>query len=105
MMAKQDDADPVKAAKAAAAANVALVEAASRHQARVRDLTAQLAAAKIDYAELHKAVTAAWGKTVTEEFGLLAPEQLRTKSPGARVSARSRSAGHREPSEAGTNPA
>lgn len=102
-MVKHDDADPVKAAKAAAAANVAMVEAASRSQARVRDLAAQLAAAQTDYAELYKAVTAAWGKTRTEEFGLAAPEQLRAKSSSVRVAVSAKAAGHPEPADAGSN--
>ncbi|MEV6520307.1 hypothetical protein AB0M43_00010 [Longispora sp. NPDC051575] len=86
-MAGTDDSDPVKAAKAATAANVALVEAATRTQSRIRDLQSQLAAAQTDYVETHKAVTAAWGKSQTETFGLMAPDQLRTKQNSPRSSA------------------
>lgn len=72
--------DPVKRAKAAAEARIALIGTAHRRSEKIATMTAKLHEEHGLYAEEYQAALSAWSKEDLEGFGLLAPDQISTTS-------------------------
>jgi hypothetical protein len=75
--------DPVKRAKAAAEARIALVGAAAKRQEKIAAMVAKLQEEHGHYGEAYRAALAAWSKEDLEGFGLTAPEQLTVTGTGS----------------------
>lgn len=81
--------DPVRRAKAAAEARIALVGAAAKRQDKIASIVAKLHEEHRLYGEEYRAALTAWSKDDLEGFGLAAPEQLAPTGAGpAKRSAR-----------------
>ena len=75
--------DPVKRAKAAAEARIALVGAAAKRQEKIAAVVAKLHEEQNLYGDEYRAALTAWSKDDLEGFGLAAPEHQAAVSSGS----------------------
>ncbi|MGC4851817.1 hypothetical protein ACLQ24_00105 [Micromonospora sp. DT4] len=75
-MDAQAPADPVKRAKAAAEARIALVGTAHKRAEKINSMLARLQEEHGLYGQEYQAALAAWSRDDLEGFGLVAPDQI-----------------------------
>jgi len=84
--------DPVKRAKAAAEARIALVGTAHKRAEKINSMLVRLQEERGLYGEEYQAALAAWSKDDLEGFGLVAPDQMIKAAPAKKAGSKTVSA-------------